>query len=201
MPAWWPGPRVCHHSGAGVGGLHSALDPPLQSPAGTGDPLGTWGRQSHLQLPMPSGCCGMVPQGEQRCGDVAWGLLLEQMSQRSPGLRVGTTAQWGILGGTSMRLGIPVDAAVGTPTLLGQGQAGTCHPPNGAEGVGSAGCVLAGQAAPATASHRGCHHPSLDLVQFKRARLRVEKAIKVRGLMSAPYQAPAFIALMAQGDS
>ncbi|OPJ71983.1 hypothetical protein AV530_009311 [Patagioenas fasciata monilis] len=64
-----------------------------------------------------------------------------------------------------------------------------CRTPHGAEDMGSAGGALAGQAAPATASHRGCHHPSLDLVQFKRARLRVERAIKEKKIFTVlgPY--------------
>ncbi|KAM6344045.1 LOW QUALITY PROTEIN: tubulin monoglycylase TTLL3-like [Alca torda] len=58
------------------------------------------------------------------------------------------------------------------PTTWGWG-----HGDSGLSGAG-----LAGQAAPATTGRRGRHHSSLDPEQLQRARLQVERAIKVRGL-------------------
>lgn len=103
-----------------------------------------------------------------------------------------------------MRLSGAVNAVPGTPGSGRQRQAGRCFLPLPAHPVGletwgrrgSARAVLTGQAAPTTTSHRGCHHLSLDPERLKRARLHVERAIKVRGLTSQPPQR-AVIACMA----
>ncbi|XP_074909570.1 tubulin monoglycylase TTLL3 [Buteo buteo] len=130
----------------------------------------------------------MVPQGEQRHGHAAppargsaplGGPLLEQ--EGVPAVpwpaRLGTRAQRGSVASqgvcstarTRMRLGGAVNAVSGTPGSVRQRQAG--------------------QAAPATTSHRGCHHLLLDPERLKRARLHVERAIKEKKIFTVqgPY--------------
>ncbi|KAM9654979.1 tubulin tyrosine ligase 3-like isoform 2-T2 [Morphnus guianensis] len=181
-----------------------------------GDTLGTWGRESHLQLTSPSGRRGTVPQGEQHHGHAAPPArgsarlgepLLEQ--EGVPAVpwpaRLGTRAQRGSVASqgvcstarTCMRLGGAVNAASGTPSSVRQRQAGRRFLPLPAHPVGletwgqrgSAQAVLAGQAAPATTGHRGCHHLSLDPERLKRARLHVERAIKEKKIFTVqgPY--------------
>ncbi|XP_042655639.1 tubulin monoglycylase TTLL3-like [Tyto alba] len=72
-------------------------------------------------------------------------------------------------GGTGMRLSRSVNTVSGTPGSVRQRQAG--------------------QVAPTTAGHRGCHHPSLDPERLKRARLHVERAIKEKKIFTVqgPY--------------
>ncbi|XP_037241357.1 LOW QUALITY PROTEIN: tubulin monoglycylase TTLL3 [Falco rusticolus] len=89
--------------------------------------------------------------------------------------RLGTRAQQGISGpvqcsrDTSMKLGRPAKAMSGTTSSVRQRQAG--------------------QATATTTGHRSCHHPLLNPDQFKRARLRVERAIKEKKIFTVqgPY--------------
>jgi len=100
-----------------------------------------------------------------------------------------------------MRLSRSAGAVLRTPGSVGQRQAGRhlLPLPRGAGDAWPARsptAVSTGQVAPTTASCRGCHRPSLNLERLRRARLRVERAIKVKGL-SPPGRTPVLIAVIA----
>ncbi|KAM6060041.1 tubulin tyrosine ligase 3-like [Theristicus caerulescens] len=134
------------------------------------------GRQSHPQLPSPPGQRGMVPQGEQHRGHTAPGWGGRCRSRRHPGCPLArqagddsTAGQCVVSGGTRGAGVRPGGAVPGTPGWVRRRQAG--------------------QAAPATAGHHGCRHPSLDPERLKMARLHVERAIKEKKIFAVqgPY--------------
>ncbi|XP_068264441.1 tubulin monoglycylase TTLL3 [Nyctibius grandis] len=175
-PVWRLGPGLCHHNGAGVGGLHPVPDPPTSVPSrarGQGTRLVPGGGRASPSSPRSQAAVGQchresstvgtqIPsQGQRVAGGAAAGAGGEQVVSRRTQ-------------GTGMRLDQSVHPVSGTPGLVRQRQAG--------------------QAAPATAGHhsrhrRSGHRPLLDREQLRRARLHVERAIKEKKIfvVQGPY--------------